>query len=62
MTSLAELRRALLTDAELKAEYERQGSILALLREMIEAGPIQAEVAAVMETTQSVVARLENSR
>ena len=66
MTSLAKLRRKLLTDPEIKAEYDRLGPIFAVLGEMIEArlaaGLTQAEVAARMGTSQSVVARLENAR
>ena len=66
MTSLAKLRRALLTDPEVKAEYDRLGPIFAVVGEMIEArqaaGLTQADIAARMGTTQSVVARLENAR
>jgi len=66
MTSLAKLRRTLLTDPEVKAEYNRLGPILAVVGEMIEArqaaGLTQADIAARMGTTQSVVARLENAR
>jgi len=66
MTSLAKLRRTLLTDPEVKAEYDRLGPIFAVVGEMIEArqaaGLTQADIAARMGTTQSVVARLENAR
>ncbi len=66
MTSLAELRQQLLADPEVKAEYDRLGPIFAVAGEMIEArhaaGLTQAEVAARMGTSQSVVARLENAR
>lgn len=66
MTSLAKLRQALLTDPEVKAEYDRLGPIFALVGEMVEArqaaGLTQAEVASRMGTSQSVVARLENAR
>lgn len=66
MTSLAKLRKKLLTDPEVKAEYERLGPIFAVVGEMIEArqkaGLTQAEIAARMGTSQSVVARLENAR
>lgn len=66
MTSLAELRQQLLADPEVKAEYDRLGPIFAVVGEMIEArhaaGLTQAEVAARMGTSQSVVARLENAR
>ena len=66
MTSLAKLRRSLLTDPEVKAEYDRLGPIFAVVGEMIEArlaaGLTQADIAARMGTTQSVIARLENAR
>jgi ribosome-binding protein aMBF1 (putative translation factor) len=66
MTSLARLRKTLLTDPEVKAEYDRLGPIFAVVGEMIEArqasGLTQADIAARMGTTQSVVARLENAR
>jgi ribosome-binding protein aMBF1 (putative translation factor) len=66
MTSLANLRSKLLTDPDVKAEYERLGPIFAVVGEMIEArqeaGLTQAEVASRMGTTQSVVARLETAR
>lgn len=66
MTSLAKLRQNLLTDPEVKAEYERLGPIFAVVGEMIEArraaGLTQTEIANRMGTSQSVVARLENAR
>ncbi len=66
MTSLAKLRQKLLTDPEVKAEYDRLGPILSVVGEMIEArqaaGLTQANIAARMGTTQSVIARLENAR
>ena len=66
MTSLAVLKRRLLTDPEVRAEYDRLGPIFAVVDEMIEArqaaGLTQAEVANRMGTTQSVVARLETAR
>ena len=66
MTRLGELRGELLTDPEVRAEYERLGPIFAVVGEMIEArhaaGLTQAEVASRMGTMQSVVARLENGR
>ena len=37
MTSLAKLRQKLLTDPEVKAEYDRLGPIFAVVGEMIEA-------------------------
>ncbi len=66
MTSLAKLRGKLLTDPEVKTEYDRLGPIFAVVGEMIEArqeaGLTQAEVASRMGTSQSVVARLETAR
>ncbi|HUZ11887.1 MAG TPA: helix-turn-helix transcriptional regulator [Caulobacteraceae bacterium] len=66
MTSLAKLRRNLLTDPEVKAAYDRLGPIFAVVGEMIEArqaaGLTQTDVAARMGASQSVVARLENAR
>jgi len=66
MTSLAKLRRKLLTDPEVKAEYDRLGPIFAVVGEMIEArraaGLTQTDIATRMGTSQSVVARLENAR
>ena len=66
MTSLAKLRNELLKDPEVRAEYDRLGPIFAVVGEMIEArqeaGLTQAEIAARMGTSQSVVARLENAR
>lgn len=66
MTSLAKLRRNLLTDPEVKAEYDRLGPIFAVVGEMIDArqaaGLTQTEIAIRMGTSQSVVARLENAR
>lgn len=66
MTSLAKLRMKLLTDPEVRAEYERLGPIFAVVGEMIEArqeaGLTQSEIAARMGTSQSVIARLENAR
>ncbi len=66
MTSLAKLRRDLLTDPEVKAEYDRLGPIFAVVGEMIEArraaGLTQTEIAIRMGTSQSVVARLEKAR
>jgi ribosome-binding protein aMBF1 (putative translation factor) len=66
MTSLAKLRRDLLKDPEVRAEYDRLGPIFAVVGEMVEArqsaGLTQAEIAHRMGTSQSVVARLENAR
>jgi ribosome-binding protein aMBF1 (putative translation factor) len=66
MTSLAKLRRDLLKDREVQAEYDRLGPIFAVVGEMVEArqaaGLTQAEIAGRMGTSQSVIARLENAR
>ena len=66
MTSLAKLRRNLLTNPEVKAEYDRLGPIFAVVGEMIEArqaaGLTQTEIASRMGTSQSAVARLESAR
>ncbi|MGI8839675.1 MAG: helix-turn-helix domain-containing protein [Caulobacteraceae bacterium] len=66
MTSLAKLRQKLLTDPEVKAEYDRLGPIFAVVGEMIaarrSAGLTQTQIATRMGTSQSVVARLENAR
>jgi ribosome-binding protein aMBF1 (putative translation factor) len=66
MTNLVKLRQKLLTDPEVKAEYDRLGPIFAVVGEMIEArqaaGLTQMEIATRMGTSQSVVARLENAR
>ena len=66
MTSLVKLRRKLLTDPEVRAEYDRLGPVFAVVGEMIEArqaaGLTQTEVASRMGTSQSVVARLEAAR
>jgi transcriptional regulator with XRE-family HTH domain len=66
MTSLAKLKKRLLADPEVKAEYDRLGPIFAVVGEMIEArrgaGLTQADIAARMGTSQSVIARLENAR
>lgn len=66
MTSLASLRKEMLADPEVRAEYNRLEPIYAVVGEMIDArhkaGLTQTDVAARMGTTQSVVARLENAR
>jgi ribosome-binding protein aMBF1 (putative translation factor) len=66
VTSLAKLRQKLLTGPETMAGYDRLGPVFTVIGEMIEArqaaGLIQAEIAARMGTSQSIVARLENAR
>lgn len=65
MTNLAKLRERLLSSPEVKAEYDRLGSVYALVGAMVEArhqaGLTQQQLAERMGTTQSVVARLENA-
>lgn len=66
MTSLAKLRQKPLTDPEVKAEYGRRGPIFAVVGEMIEARQAacltQAEIVVRTDTSQFVIARLENAR
>ena len=66
MTTLKGLRAKLLTDPDVKIEYDRLGPIYAVIGEMIDArqaeGLTQTDVARRMGTSQSVVARLENAR
>jgi DNA-binding XRE family transcriptional regulator len=60
------LKARMLRDPEFKAEYDRRGPIFALVWELVEArhraGLTQTELAAHMGTTQSAIARLENTR
>jgi DNA-binding XRE family transcriptional regulator len=62
-TSLCE---QILADLDVGVEYERLGPIYAVVGEMIEArtlaGLTQTDIARRMDTTQSVVARLEAAR
>lgn len=66
MSDLEKLKRRLLADPDVKAEYEAQAPEFALARELIaarvRAGLTQDEVAERMQTTQSTVARLESGR
>jgi ribosome-binding protein aMBF1 (putative translation factor) len=66
MTRLSDLRDEALKDPEIRAEYDRLGPVYALVGAMVDArhqaGLTQAEVAARMGTTQSVIARLEAAR
>lgn len=66
MTKLADLRERLLQDPEVKAEYERLGPVYEVVGALIdarhEAGLTQAQLAKLMGTKQSVIARLENAR
>lgn len=65
MTSLAKLKERLLTNPDVKSEYDRLGPVYALVGAMVEArheaGLTQEQIAERMGTTQSVVARLENA-
>jgi len=66
MKSHAELKRELLRNPEVRQEYERLAPEFDVVRALIEAraraGLTQAQVADLMGTTQSVVARLEGGR
>ncbi|VCU71918.1 Antitoxin HigA [Pigmentiphaga humi] len=66
MSDLEKLKRHLLADPKVKAEYEAQAPEFALARELIaarvRAGLTQDEVAERMQTTQSTIARLESGR
>lgn len=66
MTRVADLHKVWSEDPEYRAEYDRLGPEFALARSLIEARTqaqlTQAELAARMATTQSVVARLESRR
>ncbi len=64
--SLNRVKRRLLKDAKVRAEYAAQAPEFALARELIRARTraklTQEEVAARMGTTQSAIARLESGR
>lgn len=66
MSRLRDLHEKWLEDPEYRAEYERLGPEFELARALIEArsaaGLTQAQLAARMGTTQSVIARLESGR
>ena len=66
MTKVSELHREWSKDPEYREAYDRLGPEFALARTVIEARRgaelTQAELAERMETTQSVVARLESGR
>jgi DNA-binding XRE family transcriptional regulator len=65
MTRLAKLKRRLLTNPQVKREYDRPGPVYALVGALVdarhEAGLTQEQIAARMGTTQSAIARLENA-
>ncbi|KON81410.1 helix-turn-helix domain-containing protein [Azoarcus sp. PA01] len=66
MSDLAKLKARLLTNPEVRAEYEAQAPEFDIARELINAraraGLSQAELAERMHTTQSTIARLESGR
>jgi transcriptional regulator with XRE-family HTH domain len=66
VSRLRDLHEKWLEDPEYRAEYERLGPEFELARALIEArsaaGLTQAQLAARMGTTQSVIARLESGR
>ncbi len=66
MKTHAELKQELLSDPEVRREYDRLGPEFELIQALIEArnraGLTQAELAERMKTTQSVIARLEGGR
>lgn len=62
--SLQSMRKKMLADREVRTNYDAMADEFSLARELIaarvRAGLTQAELAARMDTTQSVVARLES--
>lgn len=64
MTSLAALKKKLLKDPAVRAEYERLGPefelIHALIEKRLQRGYTQADLARKMNTKQSAIARLES--
>jgi ribosome-binding protein aMBF1 (putative translation factor) len=66
MSKIEELHQKWSRDADYREAYEQLGREFDMARAMIEAraqaGLTQAELAARMDTTQSVVARLESGR
>ena len=63
--SFAEMKKAMMANPEVAAEYKRLGPVYELVGAMVEArhaaGLTQGDVAARIGTTQSAVARLENA-
>jgi len=66
MTSLADLKKRLLKNPEVRKEYDALEEEFALMAEVAKAraraGLSQAELARRMKTTQSTIARLESGR
>jgi DNA-binding XRE family transcriptional regulator len=66
MKDLHQLKTRLLADTDTRTEYDALGPEFAIARELISArvraGLTQGEVAALMHTTQSTIARLESGR
>ena len=65
MISFADLKKEMLANPDVAAEYERLGPVYELVGAMVEArheaGLTQSELAARLGTTQSAIARLENA-
>ncbi|WP_019937559.1 helix-turn-helix transcriptional regulator [Bordetella sp. FB-8] len=66
MSSLATLKKRMLANPDVKAEYEAQAPEFELARELIaaraRAGLTQEQLADKMQTTQSTIARMESGR
>lgn len=66
MNDLTKLKARLLADLETQAAYDEQAPEFAIARELIgarvRAGLTQSDVARLMHTTQSTIARLESGR
>lgn len=66
MTNFAKLKKRILSNAKVKAEYEAQAPEFDVARELIaarvRAGLTQDELAERMQTTQSTIARIESGR
>ena len=66
MKTLKSLKAAMLADPQTRAEYEALANEFEMARELVaarsKAGMTQEQVAQVMGTTQSVVARLESGK
>jgi DNA-binding XRE family transcriptional regulator len=66
MNTLKDIKRELLADPAARTEYEAQAAEFDMARELIaaraRAGLTQSDVAELMGTTQSVIARLEGGK